>query len=159
VSTTPRTPIHFPRMKIRGHRNKAKAAARYSTRQVLNVTVSGADPVTGAVTFHAMPVGKATHVLAIDGETRDGYGRVVKRKPKPRPKPKPTFSFGMTFKDVDTDALDLLFGRTSPVSTTPDNTVIADLARAFETHDPAPTDLADRMSAVVGDALTPETNR
>ncbi|KJL45598.1 hypothetical protein [Microbacterium trichothecenolyticum] len=124
MSRRPRTPVYWPRMKVRGRRNRAKLAARYTTRQIVRVVFDGIDTVNGGARFRAAPPGQATHMLAIDGPTRDGYGRIVKSAPAPRvqPKPKPTpeRSWSMGFNLTgDTSALrDLLFGKEGHVNAT-----------------------------------------
>lgn len=113
-SQTPRTPVYFPRMKVRGKRNRAKLAARYSHRTVLPaMTVVGFDPATGAVTFATTPpAGRATHALVLNGPTRDGYGRVIPRPAAPPVKrpDKPSWSLDFTVKQTDPDLVRLLFG-------------------------------------------------
>lgn len=81
MSKKPRTPVYFPKMRVRGRRNRAKLAARYTRREILHVVIdrTAAD---GSIEFHAAPPGAATHVLAVDHDPRDGYGR-----PAPRPAP------------------------------------------------------------------------
>lgn len=98
MSTIPRTPVHFPRMKVRGKRNKAKLAARHETWHVIANAAVGRNP-DGTYSLCARPA--VGHILGHRvefSETRDGYGRLVKRRPEPKPKPKPpAFSMSLTF--------------------------------------------------------------
>jgi hypothetical protein len=70
-------------MKVRGRRNRAKVAARHATRLILHHVVAEFDPATGATTFRTGKPGEATHSIAVNGPTRDGYGRIV---PTPAPR-------------------------------------------------------------------------
>ena len=84
-SQKPRTPVFFPRMKVRGWRNRRKSAMRTQTlgEMRVNVTHVGGDHVD----FVADPNG--THVLKYDTGWYDGWGRRVPAPtPEPRPKPK-----------------------------------------------------------------------
>jgi hypothetical protein len=110
-------------MKVRGRRNRAKLAARHTTRQIMHVKLG--DPTDGRMPVHAAPPGEATHMIVVNGPTRDGYGRIV---PTPAPRPvlaprragKSSWSMGFTLKsDVDADALyDLLTGKGESVNAT-----------------------------------------
>lgn len=51
MSTKPRTPLHFPRMKVRGKRNRAKAAYRLTAKMFLpNAQVVGGGRVALVLT-------------------------------------------------------------------------------------------------------------
>ncbi len=76
MSRRPRTPVYFPRMKVRGRRNKAKLHARHVTNLELRVRVHQVDPYT--VELIPDPI-FGTH-LVTSKTTRDGYCRTVKEK-------------------------------------------------------------------------------
>lgn len=117
MAQTPRTPVHFPRMKVRGRRNKAKLAARHVhagripyARPIQTdsgysfVAIDGPEP--GAVSVHYRSV-------------TDGFGRKVKERPTDEPtiiKPArigaTTWSFQTTFvADPSAPSIrELLFG-------------------------------------------------
>jgi hypothetical protein len=114
MSTLPRTPVHFPRMKVRGHRNKAKLAARIESRSVFpHATVTRTADGRYTVRAQAGPIaGVLMHRIEYS-EWRDGYGRHVPApRPKPKPKPKPQFSMSFSFKQTAEQraALDSIFG-------------------------------------------------
>ncbi len=108
MSTTPRTPVHFPRMKVRGHRNRAKTAERHTTRMVFpNAVLTGIED--GAYTFAVtappleQPAVKLPSYVIVSEETRDGWGRKVASRTAfavdpPAPKPKPAFQMSMQFQ-------------------------------------------------------------
>lgn len=77
MSSLPRTPVHFPRMKVRGRRNRAKSAARHETRVMMRVRVTQAHAADGTIqaTFHLDPNG--THAVMFTTGVRDGWGRRV----------------------------------------------------------------------------------
>ncbi len=74
MSRRPRTPVHFPRMKVRGSRNKAKLHARHVTALELRVRVNQVDAHT--VELIPDPI-LGTHLVTIR-TVRDGYGRTIK---------------------------------------------------------------------------------
>ena len=83
----PRTPVYFPKMKVRGARNKRKSAARHQQFHTMRVNVEhvGVDHVD----FVASAEG--THLISYKTACYDGWGRIVPEpppQPKPRPKPK-----------------------------------------------------------------------
>lgn len=73
MSRTPRTPVHFPRMKVRGRRNKAKLHLRITQVFEARVRIEHADGY--GATLVVDPNG--THIIR-HSTTRDGYGRTVK---------------------------------------------------------------------------------
>lgn len=75
----PRTPVHFPRMKVRGARNRAKSAARHEQRTMLRVRLERAPrgSAPGMFTTELVVDPNGTHVLATRTVT-DGWGRRVK---------------------------------------------------------------------------------
>ena len=91
----PRTPVFWPRMKVRGRRNRAKLAARYTTQIVRFVVIGNACPESGRVELVSVPPERATHRI-VQSQTRDGFGRIVP-KPKsattPASKPPPSSAF------------------------------------------------------------------
>ncbi len=105
MSKKPRTPVHYPQMRVRGHRNRAKLAARYTRREILHVVIDRTAP-DGSIDFHAAPPGEATHVLAVDHDPRDGYGRRAPRPAPPAPsKPRTTAPPARAHRGVDFGAV------------------------------------------------------
>jgi hypothetical protein len=110
-------------MKVRGRRNRAKLAARHATRLILHHVVAVFDPTTGAMTFRTGKPGEATHSIAVNGPTRDGFGRIVP-SPAPRPIMRPRragkTTWSLSFKtEGDASALhDLLTGKGASVDAT-----------------------------------------
>lgn len=96
MSTLRRTPVNFPRMKVRGRRNKAKTAKRVTHLTMFPHTrlASSSD---GSYVF---VVGSASSPPEFRIESRttvDGWGRRVREEADvaPEPKPTPRFSFEM----------------------------------------------------------------
>lgn len=85
----PRTPLYFPKMKVRGRRNRRKSSLRISHFYTMRANVQhvGGDHVD----FVASEQG--SHLIEYKTPTYDGWGRVVADalppKPKAPPKPKP----------------------------------------------------------------------
>ncbi|MDY0829082.1 hypothetical protein SK224_08065 [Microbacterium sp. BG28] len=123
MSTFPQTPVHFPRMKVRGKRNRAKLVPRVHVRQVLYGTIQagfdGARP--GEVVFVAR--NPATHQVELV-QWQDGYGRNVPgpRTPRARylaPTKKPSPFLGVTLgAPIAPSVIDLLFGRERAMNAT-----------------------------------------
>lgn len=110
-----RTPVHFPRMKVRGWRNKAKLAARHTNLTVIPY----ARPVRTATgyTFTALTAPEADAVRLEFSAVFDGYGRRLKplsvQSIAPvQPNPEPQFSVRFKVENRMGDGLwDLLAGR------------------------------------------------
>lgn len=119
MAQTPRTPVHFPRMKVRGRRNKAKLAVRRLYRTVfphVALVVAPDGYSARASVLSAWEPG--CQRLEIDTIT-DGWGRPVPGatpqsviRPAERPRPEPTFSMQFKVENTMSDELwDMLFGR------------------------------------------------
>lgn len=118
MTRTPRTPLHFPRMKVRGRRNKAKLAARH--QRIIVMPHARAIPTPTGYRFVALAGPEPGAVMLKSRTVVDGFGRVV-REPAPTPAPpapEPETSplrtkFSLSVKvEGDTSALwDLLAGR------------------------------------------------
>ncbi len=104
----PRTPVHFPRMKVRGRRNKAKLAARHTTLTV--VPHARPERIATGYRFTAL-TSPEPGALRLEFKTvTDGYGRrvgVPQMQSIAPPKPT-TYSLQMSFKPEDPDAFDKL---------------------------------------------------
>lgn len=70
-----RTPVNFPRMKVRGHRNREKTARRIRTVRECPVRIGGRGE-GAAVTFEVVHPIFATHYMRMETVT-DGWGRVI----------------------------------------------------------------------------------
>lgn len=75
MSRTPRTPVHFPRMKVRGRRNKAKLHLRITQVFEARARIEHADRYGATLVVDH----NGTHIIR-QSTTRDGYGRTVKEK-------------------------------------------------------------------------------
>lgn len=75
MAQMPRTPVHFPRMKVRGWRNKAKLAARHTYRTV--IPYARPTPIADGVTFVAITGPEPGAVRLEFTRTVDGFGRRV----------------------------------------------------------------------------------
>lgn len=99
MAQLPRTPVHFPRMKVRGRRNKRKLRERITTRVfVPHLAIASATDLGEGVFDTTMRVAReeeATH-SAEWIVTRDGFGRTVPTPPPP-PAPPAAPSFTMEF--------------------------------------------------------------
>ena len=73
MSRLARTPVNFPRMKVRGRRNRARSAERIWRRFVLRVTP--VQMLDGSVQFTVDSNG--SHVIEATTPTYDGWGRIV----------------------------------------------------------------------------------
>jgi hypothetical protein len=109
MAQIPRTPVHFPRMKVRGRRNKAKLAARHV--HVGRIPYARPIPTDGGYQFVAID-GPEPGAVSIDYRTvTDGFGRRIPERPRPKPAPiKPAIlrstSYSFTTKvEGDTSAL------------------------------------------------------
>lgn len=97
MSTLKRTPVNFPRMKVRGRRNKQKTAMRVTTLTVFpHAQLVSSD---GVYEFQILPEG-GTHYIE-SRTTVDGWGRKVSEEARYEPKPKPTFSMELQMGPVD----------------------------------------------------------
>lgn len=100
MAQTPRTPVHWPRMKVRGRRNKEKTAARHRFRTVLpHATMTQESP--NKARFDAIVEWQPGCFRIEIDRVSDGWGREVEPQriralPAPEPRPEPTFS--MQFK-------------------------------------------------------------
>jgi hypothetical protein len=115
----PRTPVHFPRMKVRGWRNKAKSAGRRRHRTVFpHVAVTIADDGHSARADVIAEWQPGCQRLEIDSVI-DGWGRPVPNerphmvlRPAEPPTPEPTFSMQFKVENTMSNELwDMLFGR------------------------------------------------
>ncbi|MCJ1709275.1 hypothetical protein [Microbacterium sp. VKM Ac-2923] len=128
MSTVSRNVVFWPRMRVRGRRNRAKLAARYTDRVVQYAVVGNACPESGRVEFITVPAERATHRL-VHSQTRDGFGRIVPTpKPATKSTPKPPLSaFPMPRRreismnlnvamdpDAARDIFDSILGRAAP---------------------------------------------
>lgn len=118
MSTQPRTPVHFPRMRVRGPRNRRKLALRRERRTVIPYAMLVARG-PGNYVLEAVPEWRAGAVRVVHSVTQDGYGRAVpgtfrgraERADPPRP-PVGSMSFDFNVKGHAPSALfDLLTGR------------------------------------------------
>lgn len=117
MSRLPRTPVHFPRMKVRGRRNKRKLRERITTRFfVPHLAIAAATDLGGGVFDTTMRVARAEEAThsAEWSVTHDGFGRVVPNPPPPPPSPPAGQSFAMEFTmepGAGADLWELLTGR------------------------------------------------
>lgn len=115
MAQKPRTPVHFPRMKVRGHRNRAKSAARHKHRTLIpHATMTQTAP--GSYQFAAIAGWEpGCWRIQID-RIADGWGRQIGRpqtRVEPAPEPRPDPSFSMQFKvenRMSDDLWEKLFG-------------------------------------------------
>ena len=116
MAQTPRTPVHFPRMKVRGHRNKAKLAARH--RQLIVIPYARPVHIPSGIRYEALTASEPGAMELRFSTVTDGFGRTAgsphldKLEWAEPPKPKPTYSFSTTFK-VEGDStrlIDMLTG-------------------------------------------------
>ena len=118
MSTLPRTPVHFPRMRVRGSRNRLKLAARREHRTIIPYAV----PVVrgpGHYVLEAVSGWQEGAVRVVHSVIRDGFGRVVPgtargcaERVEPPPPPPGSMTFGFTVDSPDPGGLfDLLTGR------------------------------------------------
>lgn len=84
MAQKPRTPVHFPRMKVRGRRNRAKLAARHE--HVVVVPHARVVPTLNGYRFFALAGPEPGSVMLKSRTVVDGYGRTV-RDPDPAPQP------------------------------------------------------------------------
>lgn len=116
MAQKPRTPVHFPRMKVRGRRNRAKLAMRRKHRTVLpHVTMVRVS--ANKTRFDAIAKWEpGCFRLEIDRVT-DGWGRAIERERiylSPAPRPAPTFSMQFKLENPMSDELRaLLYGEAS----------------------------------------------
>lgn len=118
MAQTPRTSVHFPRMKVRGRRNKAKLTARHV--HVERIPYARPVPIEGGYQFVVITEPEPGAVSINYRAVVDGFGRVVREQaptpaaPAPEPETSPSrtkFSFSAKVEG-DTSALwDLLAGR------------------------------------------------
>lgn len=118
MAQKPRTPVHFPRMKVRGRRNRAKLAARHE--HLLVIPHARAVPTATGYRFFALAGPEPGAVMLKSRTVVDGYGRTVRdpdpapRKPDPAPESAPfqtKFSFSAKVSGDTSAIADLLFGR------------------------------------------------
>lgn len=116
MAQKPRTPVHFPRMKVRGWRNKAKSAARRQYRTVYpHVRMTRTSPYDAR--FDVIAAWEpGCHRLEVD-QTTDGWGRAIGRPTMkithaPEPRPEPAFSMKFEIANGMRDELwNMLTGR------------------------------------------------
>lgn len=108
---TPRTPVFFPKMKVRGARRKQMSAQRI--RRHTELRVRPVLLVDGSMDLMVDPFG--THFAKITLPTLDGWGRTVVEPPKPKPRPDRIGSYtaSLNFTGVDPELFDLITGRSS----------------------------------------------
>lgn len=118
MAQIPRTPVHFPRMKVRGRRNKAKAAARIRRETLIPNVIAYLKP-DGTVSMHPALGRPQVGLMTVTTVTYvDGLGRNVKHHglheyllEPVKPKPKPQFSIDFKFENRMSDELiNLFFG-------------------------------------------------
>lgn len=117
MAQKPRTPVHFPRMKVRGRRNKAKLAERRVHRTVFpHVAMTQVSP--NKARFDVIAEWQpGCQRLEIDNVT-DGWGRDISGtlprmvlRPAEAPRREPSFSIKFQLENTMSDDLrDLLFG-------------------------------------------------
>lgn len=113
---TPRTPRYFPKMKLRGAKNKYLGSLRNQTVSTMRVNVTSVRE-DGSVDFVVDANG--THMLTARSKITDGFGRVYPEPPKPKPKPAPKaggWSFSTQFSTegpVSEELMDLITGGSS----------------------------------------------
>lgn len=117
MAQKPRTPVHFPRMKVRGRRNKAKLAERRVHRTVFpHVAMTQVSPNKARFDVIA-EWQQGCQRLEIDNVT-DGWGRDVPGalprmvlRPAEAPRREPSFSMKFKLEGGAGDRLrELLFG-------------------------------------------------
>lgn len=106
MAQMPRTPVHFPRMKVRGRRNKAKLAARHTTLTV--IPHARPERTATGYTLTALVSPEANAVRLEFTTVVDGYGRRLKplsvqsiAPVKPKPKPQFSVSFKAAHRMAD----------------------------------------------------------
>ncbi len=119
MSRLPRTPVHFPRMKVRGRRNKAKLAARHRyIRFFPHVAMTVAEDRRTARFDVIAGWRPGCQRLEITTVT-DGYGRTIPSTPphtviRPAPRPEPQFTMEFEVENrMSAETWDLLTGRES----------------------------------------------
>lgn len=123
MAQKPRTPVHFPRMKIRGHRNKAKAAARFRREVLMPNVVAHLNP-DGSVGIQAALGRPQLGLMTVRTVAYvDGFGRSAPHvglyeyrltpvRAEEVAKPKPTFSAQIRLASGMSDEVrEILFGR------------------------------------------------
>lgn len=114
MSSKARTPVNWPRMKVRGARRRRLAAERREVRTYFPaLVVTGAKG--GAYTFSAPPPGTPGTMKAVIVQHLDGYGRAVRKiahvdKVEAVGTP-PTFTISGRFNVIDPAVFDLVFGQ------------------------------------------------
>lgn len=115
MAQRPRTPVHWPRMKVRGRRNRAKTAARHRFRTVLpHTTMTQVSP--NKARFDVIAEWEPGCFRIDVDRVADGWGREVERQsirvlPAPEPRPEPTFSIQFAVENTMGDKLrSMLFG-------------------------------------------------
>jgi len=73
---TRRTPVHFPRMKVRGWRNRAKTAARHVT--VFEFPFARPVRTATGYRFNVLAGPEPGAVLIRSTYVRDGWGRIIR---------------------------------------------------------------------------------
>lgn len=113
---TARTPLHFPRMKVRGRRNRAKLAARIVTAG--RIPYARAVRIGGGYEFVALSGPEPDAVSVHYRTVTDGFGRRLAERPTDAPaliEPAricaTSWSTSFTVKDDSRSIWDLLFGR------------------------------------------------
>ena len=73
MAQMPRTPVHFPRMKVRGRRNKAKLAARH--KRVLLIPHARVEQIGSGIRLVALAMAELGSVAFTVTQVFDGFGR------------------------------------------------------------------------------------
>ncbi|RBO73493.1 hypothetical protein [Microbacterium sp. H6] len=117
MAQKPRTPVHFPRMKVRGRRNRAKLTER---RRYVTVFPHAAMTVSDDRRIARFDViaGWRPGCQRIEITTiKDGYGRAVPGIPphtvvRPAPRPEPQYKVEFEIENrMSAETWDMLFGR------------------------------------------------
>lgn len=75
MAQTPRTPVHFPRMKVRGRRNKAKLVARH--KRVLFIPHARVERFDTGFRLVILAMAELGSVAFTVTQVFDGFGRAL----------------------------------------------------------------------------------
>jgi hypothetical protein len=118
MSTLRRTPVNFPRMKVRGRRNKAKVSARHRDVTLFPHVIAKQchDGILHTTTFTVAAAYEPGAFEMRVEQVRDGWGRPVGNAhvaltPAAPPNPKTIFDLSFTVPvEVDRDVVSAFFG-------------------------------------------------
>lgn len=82
MAQIPRTPVHFPKMKVRGRRNKAKLAARH--KHVVFVPHARVERVATGIRLVVLSMAELGSVAFTVTQVFDGFGRVLRSEAQGR---------------------------------------------------------------------------